>query len=79
MVLPDCTTVPDLGDSEQGIWYTTPVHWSMGQVHTQSLWWTSWRLQTVEIFKYVARAKELNDAAHIQMYTFQFHSESTVL
>ena len=33
-------------------------------------------------FVYVARAKEfllLNDAAHIQMYTFQFYSESTVV
>ena len=33
-------------------------------------------------FVYVARAKEflsLNDAEHIKMYIFQFHSESTVV
>ena len=42
-VLPDCPTYT-LGHSEQGIWYTTPLRWSMG---TGSLGWTSWCLRVL--------------------------------
>ena len=42
-VWPDCSTYT-LGHSEQGIWYTTPVRWSMG---TGSLGQTSWCLRVL--------------------------------
>ena len=42
-VLPVCPTYT-LDHSEQGIWYTMPVHWSMG---TGSLGWTSWCLRVL--------------------------------
>ena len=42
-VWPDCPTYT-LGHSEQGIWYTTPVRWSMG---TGSLGRTSWCLRVL--------------------------------
>ena len=42
--LSNSSQITTLGHFEQGIWYTTPVHWSKG---AGSLEWTSWRLRVL--------------------------------